>query len=67
MAGSVVPLAFIRTWYEVRIRCQRSPIISKDDSILLLDYSNSGRLPGKYCPIKSGNHPLPPGIVAPLE
>ena len=22
---------------------------------------------GKKCPIRSGNHPLPPGIVAPLE
>ncbi len=36
-------------------------------SISLLDLSNPRRCPGKNCPNKSGNHPLPPGIVAPLE
>src|SRR5215211_8941779 len=33
----------------------------------LLSISHWGRFPGTYCPNKLGNHPLPPGIVVPLE
>jgi hypothetical protein len=36
-------------------------------SISVLDFSNKARCPGKNCPNNSGNHPLPPGIVALLE
>ena len=43
------------------------PLGEEDVSISLLDFSYSERCPGKYCPNNSGNNPLPPGIVVPLE